>query len=284
MDDDIVNKLLHCRCLHIQSLFAASCWTTELYRLAMKYAVSKTSHLWLAITLTHMNRFWYFLGEMLIFPCTIKSRSSLLALAHPGGPGKRAVKWLWWFGRNVTDKLSNQNTLYYAISNNLCFCTTWQNGETRKLHFSLKCYISALPEFNQLLLDFFNLFYSWLILTMLYDSLNLIINAFSSGLLGGMVQEKGSQECCSSWTVLHAQYTSVLSSGFPLSQGNTEALDKWGWKRKHHLISYFLSNTSAQKYCNQIMYVKITATKRWDVFETRCNYKSTCSKRIIQDR
>jgi len=28
------------------------------------------------------------------FPCTIKSRSSLLAPAHPGGPGKRAVKQL----------------------------------------------------------------------------------------------------------------------------------------------------------------------------------------------
>jgi len=27
-------------------------------------------------------------------PCTIKSRSSLLAPAHPGGPGKRAVKRL----------------------------------------------------------------------------------------------------------------------------------------------------------------------------------------------
>ena len=33
---------------------------------------------------------------LLIFPCTIKSRSSLLAPAHPGGPGKRAVKWLWF--------------------------------------------------------------------------------------------------------------------------------------------------------------------------------------------
>ena len=30
-------------------------------------------------------------GTLLIFPCTIKSRSSLLAPAHPGGPGKRAV-------------------------------------------------------------------------------------------------------------------------------------------------------------------------------------------------
>ena len=31
---------------------------------------------------------------LLIFPCTMKSRSSLLAPAHPGGPGKRAVKRL----------------------------------------------------------------------------------------------------------------------------------------------------------------------------------------------
>jgi len=32
---------------------------------------------------------------LLIFPCTIKSRSSVLASAHPDGPGKRAVKLLW---------------------------------------------------------------------------------------------------------------------------------------------------------------------------------------------
>ena len=31
---------------------------------------------------------------LLIFPCTIKSRSSFLAPAHPGSPGKRAVKRL----------------------------------------------------------------------------------------------------------------------------------------------------------------------------------------------
>jgi len=35
---------------------------------------------------------------LLIFLCTIKSRSSLLAPSHPGGPVKRAVKWLWWTG------------------------------------------------------------------------------------------------------------------------------------------------------------------------------------------
>ena len=38
---------------------------------------------------------WSVCLRLLIFPCTIKSRSSLLAPAHPGGPGKRAVKWLW---------------------------------------------------------------------------------------------------------------------------------------------------------------------------------------------
>jgi len=47
-----------------------------------------------------------------------------------------------------------------------------------KVHFCLKCCISALPEFNQLL-HFFNLFDSRLILTLLHDSLNLVINALS---------------------------------------------------------------------------------------------------------
>ena len=42
---------------------------------------------------------------LLIFPCTI---SSLLALAHPGGPGKRAIKWLWC-GNNIVDVIFFQN-------------------------------------------------------------------------------------------------------------------------------------------------------------------------------
>jgi len=49
-----------------------------------------------------------------------------------------AREWiLIFFGRNVTDKVGNQKTLYYATSNNLCYCTTCQNGETWKSHFSL---------------------------------------------------------------------------------------------------------------------------------------------------
>jgi len=41
---------------------------------------------------------WSVCLPLLIFPCTIKSGSSLLAPAHLVGPGKRAVKWLWWCG------------------------------------------------------------------------------------------------------------------------------------------------------------------------------------------
>ena len=83
------------------------------------------------------------------------------------------------------------------------------------------------------------------------------------------IEEKGTAWIalhCSSWTVLHAQCTSALSSGFLISQGNAETLERWGGKTKHHLISHFLSNTSAKNYRNRIVYVKIIASGRWDVF------------------
>jgi len=41
---------------------------------------------------------WSVCLPLLIYPCTIKSRGSLLAPADPGGPGKMAVKQLWWCG------------------------------------------------------------------------------------------------------------------------------------------------------------------------------------------
>jgi len=41
---------------------------------------------------------WSVCLPLLIFPCTIKSRSSLLAPVHPGGPPKTAVKRLWCSG------------------------------------------------------------------------------------------------------------------------------------------------------------------------------------------
>jgi len=48
----------------------------------------------MSLWLPYFDTFGWMSGRTL-FPCTIKSRSSLLAPAHPGGPGKRAVKRLW---------------------------------------------------------------------------------------------------------------------------------------------------------------------------------------------
>jgi len=44
--------------------------------------------------------------------------------------------------------------------------------------------------------------------------------------VGGMVQEKENPEHCRSGTVLHARYASALSSGFPISQGKAEVLER----------------------------------------------------------
>jgi len=49
------------------------------------------------------------------------------------------------FGRNITNKVDNQKLLYYATSNNLCFCTTWQNVETQKSHFFTRSVLHCLP-------------------------------------------------------------------------------------------------------------------------------------------
>jgi len=67
-------------------------------------------------------------------------------------------------------------------------CASALPGKTRKHEnriFALKCCLSALPEFNESLLDFFSLFDSGLIIMLLHDSLNLVINAFSFGVLRG---------------------------------------------------------------------------------------------------
>ena len=59
----------------------------------MLHGVSKKSHLWLAIILTHMNGFWYFLAEMLPIKSAIKKRFTMLsqitcASALPDKTGK----------------------------------------------------------------------------------------------------------------------------------------------------------------------------------------------------
>jgi len=74
-----------------------------------------------------------------------------------------AHEWiLILFGRNVTDKVGNQKTLYYATSNNLCFCTTCQTGkhENHIFHSTGLCYthnapVRCLPERKIVICDVF---------------------------------------------------------------------------------------------------------------------------------
>ena len=110
-------------------------------------------------------------------------------------------------------------------------------------------------------------FDSRLIPMLLYDFLSLVINAFSHrdcwGHGSGERKLRALQQLdC----VADIQCTSELSSGFSISQGNAEALDRWGGKTKHRMIPYFLSNISAKSCLNRIVYVKIIASWRWDVF------------------
>jgi len=72
-------------------------------------------------------------------PLPMKSRSSLLAPAHPGGPGKRAVKWLWWWWYNDTVKNSSitTNHLYLIL-------TFWSHHEV----FIRRSWYSVLPSLH----------------------------------------------------------------------------------------------------------------------------------------
>jgi len=96
---------------------------------------------------------WSVCLPLLISPSTIKSRSSLLAPAHPGGPGKRAVKrlWWWWFvlllGSLLTfchDKLISPGTFY-------CVCCR-MTGDLRTTMWMIKLKISWLMSQVRLVL------------------------------------------------------------------------------------------------------------------------------------
>ena len=152
-------------------------------------------------------------------------------------------------------------------------CASVLSGKTGKHE---NCIFHSLYYCIARMLDFFSLFDSRLILTLLYDSLNLVINAFSLGLLGDGSKERKSRTLQQLDSVACIKHQCAVFWVF-LSQCNAEALAKWGRKTKHHLIYYFLSNTSAKTYRSRIVYVKIIASRRWDVFETQCIYQWTRS-------
>jgi len=79
---------------------------------------------------------WSVCLPLLIFPRTMKSRSSLLAPAHPDGLRKRAVKrlWWWWFGDTHTQPFYNffWDYLGEPLPEETFFWTLWCNGRYQR--------------------------------------------------------------------------------------------------------------------------------------------------------
>ena len=89
-----VESLLSCECVANSGIIYCDTvgWTAGGHPACKKCGDGGGGH-WLVRTECRPAG-WSVCLPLLISPCTIKSRSSLLAPAHPDGPGKRAVKWL----------------------------------------------------------------------------------------------------------------------------------------------------------------------------------------------
>ena len=138
-------------------------------------------------------------------------------------------KWLFSFWRNVVSDGANWTStgrLFQsrgpAAANERSPTVTSRDGRTssrlevdeRSRPRRLDVFISALPEYNQSLLDFCYLVDSRLIFTLLWlpKSCNECLHL---GAVGGMVQDKRSWEHCRSWTLLHASVRCLMG----ISQG-----------------------------------------------------------------
>jgi len=47
-----------------------------------------------------------------------------------------------------------------------------------------------------------------------------------------------------------------------------KCLVRWGRKMEYHSTAHFLSNISVKNYQNLLMYIKLTASHRWDESNT----------------
>ena len=70
---------------------------------------------WALVSLEWRLAGWLVCLPLLIFPCTIKSRSSVPAPASPGGPGKRAIKQLWCDGVQLARVILTPSVINYGL-------------------------------------------------------------------------------------------------------------------------------------------------------------------------
>jgi len=78
------------------------------------------------------------LGAELVFNPD-KNKSELHCVSKNVPPLQLAIIVTYAVGINVAEKVGNQNILYFPITPNLCFCTTWGNTKPGNCIFSLKC-------------------------------------------------------------------------------------------------------------------------------------------------
>ena len=105
--------------------------------------------------------------------------------------------------------------LYFATSPNQCFCTTWQNTETRKLHiFTQMLYFCFFQSFTErcmisLILLTHNSYLRWY---RLFKSCNQLSSVLAF-LLGAIAQKKLSWDLCAAacWTVLRTPCTGACT-------------------------------------------------------------------------
>jgi len=140
-----------------------------------------------------------------------------------------------------------------------------KKGKHENCIFSLAVLVHCENSTSRCLISSVFLTHDWH--SLLYKSLNLVINACSLGLLEGMVQEKGSRESCSSWTIVRTIMHQCAVFWVPVLQGNTEALDRRGGKTTHIIcFFYFLSNTSAVNYHNRIVCIARSTSRQYLIF------------------
>jgi len=103
---------------------------------------------------------WSVWLPLLIFPCTIKSRSSLLAPAHTGGPGKRAVKQLCCGGGELLTKLEFKTGSGYPGNSN---CIPGSEKKCCTSLISARCYIIFVSQWHACVFcrQWILIFYKW---------------------------------------------------------------------------------------------------------------------------
>jgi len=184
----------------------------------------KTSHLWLAIILTY------------------------------------TVRIMTIFGTSVTEKVGNQNVLYFPTSPNLCFCTTWGNRKPKiaNFHSNAACFLpktkwntlkyhllTTEPPFTVKTIDRMHQTGPRILLSVTHM---LYVNQDCLG--AGHCVKDGS---CSSSSLRESQWT--VSMGYLTISTNVDAIkhstdDNFSFRKRAHWCTVHATQFNCSSVCN----------------------------------